>query len=184
MNVPPASHTKQSDDVDRIAMATKEMVATRRGLVPKAADATPKAGGATPTLIMTPTKRKPVTTFTTEAKFEKKLKNTNDVDAFINLDVDDDKDLQTAKDLKTANDDGDGEGLPEGEGLQDGSDDGEGLQDGSDDGEGLQDGGDDGDPYIIAESQMYPGPVSRYGYEIFADGFQSIAGRGKQRQRQ
>ena len=204
MNVPPASHTKQSDDVDRIAMATKEMMATRRGLVPKAADATPKAGGATPTLIMTPTKRKPVTTFTTEAKFEKKLKNTNDVDAFINLDVDDDKDLlqtakglnafinlvdddkdlQTAKDLKTANDDGDGEGLPEGEGLQDGSDDGEGLQDGSDDGEGLQDGGDDGDPYIIAESQMYPGPVSRYGYEIFADGFQSIAGRGKQRQRQ
>ena len=195
MNVPPASHTKQSDDVDRIAMATKEMMATRRGLVPKAADATPKAGGATPTLIMTPTKRKPVTTFTTEAKFEKKLKNTNDVDAFINLDVDDDKDLlqtakglnafinldvdddkdlQTAKDLKTANDDGDGEGLPEGEGLQDGSDDGEGLQDG----------GDDGDPYIIAESQMYPGPVSRYAYQISADGFQSLAGRGKQRQRQ
>ena len=169
MNVPPASHTKQSDDVDRIAMATKEMMATRRGLVPKAADATPKAGGATPTLIMTPTKRKPVTTFTTEAKFEKKLKNTNDVDAFINLDVDDDKDRQTAKDLKTANDDGDGEGLPEGEGLQDGSDDGEGLQDG----------GDDGDPYIIAESQMYPGPVSRYAYEILADGFPSLAGRGK-----
>ena len=99
MNVPPASHTKQSDDVDRIAMATKEMMATRRGLVPKAADATPKAGGATPTLIMTPTKRKPVTTFTTEAKFEKKLKNTNDVDAFINLDV---EDLRTAKGLKTA----------------------------------------------------------------------------------
>ena len=155
-------------------MATKEMVATQAAVVSKPAD---RIASETPPLILTPAKRNhfKFTKFTTDAKFEKELKNTNDVDGFINLaTVDDDKDLQMAmdfkraKDLNTVNlvtmvnhpgDDGEGEGLPDGEGGERG--------------EGLQDGGDDGDPYniFVAESQMYPGPVSRYAYDMFATGF-------------
>ena len=85
-------------------MATKEMVATQAAVVSKAAD---RIASETPTLIMTLAKRKHwrFTKFTTEAKFENKLNNTNDVDAFINLaTVDDDKDLQTAMGLNTAKD--------------------------------------------------------------------------------